>query len=135
MENINSIIISGRLTRDSEVTQTQNGGYLIKFAIANELYIGKAENYVNYFEIVKFAKSPKISEYLKKGQSVTIKGDLRQERWENEKGKQSKCVVYADKIELNGSRASGEQKQVEDKFGGTTLAGSDRAFLDEDIPF
>jgi single-strand DNA-binding protein len=101
----NTITISGNLTRDAELKYTSSGTALIKFSIANSRSIKKGDTYEDipmFFNIQKYGKAGEaLHKDLIKGRNVSITGELRQDRWQDDSGQQ-KSIIYimAEKIIL-----------------------------------
>jgi len=100
---MNTIIISGNLTRDCEVKYTNSGNTLIKFAVAvNDEF---KRDTVYFMECVKFAKeNSKIQNYLNKGQKVIVKGQMTYSDYDNKKYWSITC----SNIELIGINKSND---------------------------
>ena len=63
-----------------------------------------------------------IAERLRKGTAVLVVGQLRQQRWEDDRGgKRSKVEIVASQVRFNGAAPKGEGASVE--------------IADDDIPF
>ena len=107
---INTVALSGNLVRNPELRATNSGSYLASFAIAvNEGT--KEQQRVSYFDCVKFLgqqPSAALQNFwagLPKGQKVTVKGKLRQDRWEHDGEKRSKVEVIVDELDTLGRAA------------------------------
>lgn len=64
MADINSLVLSGRLTRDSELSYTESGMAVLRFSIANNRRMKKNDEWIDYpqyFDCVIFQKEPKVS--------------------------------------------------------------------------
>jgi single-strand DNA-binding protein len=114
MNDINKIVIIGRLTKDPEMKYTTNGTATCKFSIAvNESYKkGEVwENYVNFFDIVTWVGlAESCNKNLKKGLQVAIEGKLKQSRWVNQTDNkpQSKIEIIADSVQYLFSMAKND---------------------------
>ncbi len=103
--DINSVIIGGRIVRDPFINQvnTQNGQTsVMKFSIANQTY---KDNESSYFDCVLWGKRADILfERLKKGTSVIVEGQLKQDRWKdkNTQENRSKIVIYVSNLFFTG---------------------------------
>ena len=108
-EDINNVILVGRLTRDSELMYTNSGYPLCKFSIAVNRRRKQGEQWVdeaNFFDVNLWGKrGESLSSYLTKGQQIAIEGQLKQERWEQDGQKRSKVTVEAEQIQLLGSKS------------------------------
>lgn len=123
--SINSVSISGNITRDPVLTDTVSGSFVLKFGVAvNDRRKGKDgwEDYASFIDCVMFGKrAESISKYIHKGTKVSIQGKLNQDRW-NDKSTgeaRSKIVVYVDEIELMSRRE--EPSQTTPKYEDSSI--------------
>ena len=118
MNDVNQVVIVGRLTRDAELKYTSNGYAIGSFSIAVNRKRKNGEQWVdeaNFFDISLFGKSAEsLNQYLVKGKQVVIQGELRQDRWEQDGQSRSKVVIVASNVQLLGSSSgsSGMQQQA-----------------------
>ncbi len=138
--DINSVVLIGRVTRDAELKYTNAGTAICKFSIASNKKRKSGNDYieeVSYFDITiwgKFAES--ISQYLNKGQQVCINGELRQNRWEQDGKARSKVEIVASNLQLIGSKnnSSGNSYgQNTPQYSGSSPQGAMN--FEDDIPF
>ena len=125
--NINSVSISGNLTRDSELRSANNGTAILNFSVAvnDRRKVGEEwQDVPNYIDCVVFGpRAVSLYNLLKKGVKVAIDGKLRWSSWETKEGsKRSKLEVVVDEMEL---MSAPKQKQ----------ATPTSAAYDEDVPF
>ena len=149
--SINRVMISGNLTRNSELRQRQSGGGVLTFSVAvndrrKNAQTGEWEDYPNYLDCVLFGKrAEKLQVYLTKGKKVAVEGKLRWSSWENQNGeKRSKLEVIAEEVEFMTAReqAAGNQQQqaygapVRPMTGVVTEQPIEAGdWLDDSIPF
>lgn len=132
MNDINRVVLSGRLVKEPEIINLNNGTTVLNMSIANSQYAGTGkENYVSFYDCVIFGKRAEaLSQYLHKGQLIFVEGSLRQDRWESEGRKRSRIKIVLDNVVLTGKGKSVPEKApVEDK-----QVKSADGFVD-DIPF
>jgi len=103
--DLNRVILVGRLTRDPELKATSNGSYFCRFSLAsNRSYTKNGEQVENvgFFECVAWGKLAEIiSKYVKKGRRIGIDGTLRFSRWEGQDGQnRSKVEIYVDNFQF-----------------------------------
>ena len=85
--SINRVVISGNLTRDAELRQTQSGSSILAFGVAvndrrKNSQTGEWEDYPNYIDCTMFGpRAEKLAQYLTKGLKVAIEGKLRYSSW------------------------------------------------------
>jgi len=136
MSSLNIITISGRLTRDAELTYTNGGMAIVKMSLAvgDRKKKGEAWTDIAYFFDVKIIGKygESIAKYLVKGKQINVSGKLVQESWEKDGEKKSKILIEADFIELIGSRDGGQLQQ--DSSVRTSAQRSGDEFID-DMPF
>ncbi len=110
--SINRVIISGNLTRDPELRQTQSGISVLGFGVAvndrrKNQQTGEWEDYPNFIDCTMFGtRASSLANYLSKGTKVAIEGKLRWSQWEREGQKRSKIEVIVDELEFMSSRSS-----------------------------
>ena len=108
--SINRVVISGNLTRDSELRSTAGGVNVLGFGVAvndrrKNQQTGEWEDYPNFIDCTMFgARAESLSRYLSKGTKVAIEGKLRWSQWERDGQKRSKIEVIVDELEFMSSR-------------------------------
>ena len=150
--SINRVIISGNLTRDSELRSTASGLPVLGFGVAvndrrKNQQTGEWEDYPNFIDCTMFgARAESLSRYLSKGTKVSVEGKLRWSQWERDGQKRSKLEVIVDELEFMSSRNSDSSS-----YGGGYAApaaapapapaavppvvDASSSVYDEDIPF
>lgn len=103
--SINSVCISGFLTRDPELRHTQGGTPILGFGVAvndrRKNQAGEWEDYPNFVDCTMFGtRAEKIAPYLAKGAKVAVDGKLRYSSWERDGQKRSKLEVIVEEIEF-----------------------------------
>lgn len=120
MADINSLVLSGRLTRDSELSYTESGMAILRFSLANNRRMKKNDEWIDYpqyFDCVIFSKrAESLNEYLKKGKQVVVSGSLKYESWQdkNTGDKRSKINIFVDNLQMFSSGSNVFQMQDSD---------------------
>ena len=98
----NLVVIIGRLTRDAELRYSNAGLAISKFSVANSAYQGKdRDTYTNFFECTWFGKAAEsLNQYLRKGRQVSIVGELRQDRWEQDGNSRTAVKIIVNNLQL-----------------------------------
>lgn len=117
--SINSVSISGNVTRDPDSRVTPSGTNVLKFSVAvnerRKSKDGEWEDYASFIDCVMFGRRAEaISRYIHKGTKVSVQGKLSQDRW-NDKStgeSRSKLQVMVDEIELMSRREEPTQTQA-----------------------
>lgn len=163
--SVNKVILVGNLGRDPEVRSFQNGGKVVNLRLATsetwkDKQSGERKEKTEWHSVAIFNENlARIAEqYLKKGSTVYIEGQLETRKWQDKDGsdRYSTEVVlrnYGGTLTLLGGRgdSSGGSYGGDDSgdygggagggrggsssgggYGGGSKGGSD---LDDDIPF
>ncbi len=144
--DINVVVLVGRLTRESELKTTAGGTSVCRFSVAvnrRKKTGDKWEDEVNYFDVVLWGKSAEtLHPYLDKGRQVSIEGELRQNRWEQDGQSKSKVEIFANNVQLLASPSTGSAVSNSRPSGyqGSEApvqesAPGPESFNDSDIPF
>jgi len=106
MADINHVVLVGRLTRDAELKYTAGGQAVCKFSVAvnrRRKNGDQWEDEANYFDVVLWGRQGEsLNQYLVKGKSVGVEGELRQDRWQQDGQNRSKVEIVANNIQLLG---------------------------------
>lgn len=105
MSDLNEVVISGRLTRDSELRHTPNGTAVTDIIIAsNRIWSKDADRQeeTTFVDVTIWGKQAEsLHAYLVKGRHIMVVGRLKLNKWETEEGaKRSKLTMVAEKINL-----------------------------------
>ena len=104
--DLNCVVLIGRLTRDAALTYTSGGMAVCKFAVAVNRRRKQGEQWVDeasFFDIVLWGKSGEsLNQYLVKGKQVAVEGELYQNRWEQDGQPRSKVEIMANNVQLLG---------------------------------
>ncbi len=107
--DLNQVVVVGRLTRDAELRFTQTGTAISRMSIAVNRRKRSGDNQwadeVSYFDVVLWGKiAESLQSYLTKGKQIAVSGELRQNRWEQDGQKRSKVEIVATNVQLLGGR-------------------------------
>lgn len=134
MANINTVCISGNLTRDPETRQLSGDNSVTKLRVANNIrkkVDGTWTDVANYFDVTVWGKHGEtVQQYLSKGDGIIVLGRLEWREWQAEDGtnRQGVEIVAQDTqfLAKAGERSSGSATESQ-----TQLPTGD----DDDIPF
>lgn len=113
--SINRVIISGNLTRDPELRQTQGGTSVLQMGVAvndrrKNPTTGEWEDVANFVDCVLWGtRAERVAQYLAKGTKVAIEGRLRYRAWEQDGQRRSKLEVVVDEIEFMSRQQQPQQ--------------------------
>lgn len=137
--DINNIVIVGRLTKDPELrTAGQNSVCSLSIASGKTfMHNGEKKEKTGFFEAEAWGKLAEIiSSYAKKGRQVCIQGSLEQQTWESPDGKKNyKIKIIASSVQLIGSHGNDDSgsTQYTDPEVSRGVATSQDAPSPEDI--
>jgi len=107
MNDINQILLEGRLVRDPNAKRLESGAVVCTFSVAsNSYYYDKANAQrveKTLFMLIETWGNVAESciKYLTKGSGVRVAGSLKQSRWDGEHGvKMKRTVILADHVEF-----------------------------------
>ena len=122
--SVNKVIIIGNLGRDPEVRNFQNGGKVVNLRIATseswrDKSSGERKERTEWHSVAIFSEPlAKIAEqYLRKGSTVYIEGQLETRKWQDQSG----ADKYSTEIVLQGFNG---QLVMLDGPGGGARGGS-----------
>jgi len=156
--SVNKVILIGNLGKDPEVRRLNSGDPVVNLRIATteswrDKQSGERKEKTEWHNVVIFNEGiAKVAEqYLKKGSSVYIEGQLQTRKWTDQSGaeKYTTEVVlqkYRGELTMLGGKGEGAGKSYDDDGGGfTAKAGGKRTSdapresfsqdLDDEIPF
>ncbi len=118
MAGINKVIILGRLGRDPEVRNFQNGGKVVNLRIAtSERYKdrdGNQQERTEWHSVAIFNDrlGDVAEKYLRKGSEVYVEGQLETRKWQDQSGQDrytTEIVLrqYRGELQLIGGRGAG----------------------------
>jgi single-strand DNA-binding protein len=113
MSGVNKVILIGRLGKDPEVRNLDNGAVVANFSIAtSESYkdrtTGEKKEVTEWHNIVLWRGLAEIAQkYLRKGDMVFIEGKLRTRSWEKEGVTRYTTEVVADNMTMLSPKSGG----------------------------
>lgn len=129
---MNKVMLTGRLTKDPELSYTTSGKAVARFTLAVDRMTKKGEekqaDFINVKAFDKLAEN--ISTYTSKGKRALVDGRLHAGSYDGKDGKKVYFTeVLADRVEFidfnEAPRARHEEVAIPDDF----------AQIDEDVPF
>lgn len=115
---MNTVIISGNLTRDVEMRATASGLQVANGRLAVNNRKKNGDEWVDdpvFIDVVAFGdKAERFGQDGKKGERVYVQGRLSQSEWEKDGVKKSKIEVLSDRIEVP-NRPAGTSRTIADQ--------------------
>jgi single-strand DNA-binding protein len=119
MPELNTVIISGNLTKDPMLRQTSSGTSVANFYIASNRKFkdknGTWKEDVCYVGIVAWHQlANSCEEYLSKGSAVLVEGELQSRSWESDDGSYRSIVeIKAHKIQFLNAHSDSDSNVAE----------------------
>jgi single-strand DNA-binding protein len=145
MAGVNKVILVGRLGKDPEVRNLENGAAVANFTMAtSETYkdrvTGEKKEITDWHNIVLWRGLAEISQkYLHKGDMVYIEGKMRTRSWEKEGVTRYTTEVIADNMTMLSTQRSGSSTSSSEGGYSGTAKGQESYSADtsgtDDLPF
>lgn len=113
--SINRVFVTGNLTRDAELRDTQGGTSYLRMGVAvndrrKNPQTGKWEDVPNFVDCVMFGtRAEAIARYLTNGTKVAVDGSLRYSSWERDGQRRSKLEVAVRDVEFMSRQQQAQQ--------------------------
>lgn len=113
--SINRVFVTGNLTRDAELRDTQGGTPYLRMGVAvndrrKNPQTGQWEDVPNFVDCVMFGtRAEAIARYLTKGTKVAVDGSLRYSSWERDGQRRSKLEVAVRDVEFMSRQQQAQQ--------------------------
>jgi single-strand DNA-binding protein len=133
--SVNKVILIGNLGKDPEARTMNNGGEVISFSIAtseswNDKQSGEKRDKTEWHNIVIFNENlgRVAKQYLRKGSSVYVEGQLQTRKWTDQSGADrytTEIVLqrFRGELTLLGSRGEGGGGGGQSSGGGSSWGG------------
>ena len=111
MNDFNIVILTGRLTADPELKQTQNGVSVTSFSIAvSKSYKTQEGEEADFINVVAWRSTAEfICKYFQKGKRIGIRGELQTRKWKDQNGNNRYVTeVIAEKAQFVESKKNEE---------------------------
>ena len=139
---MNSVALTGRLTRDPEVRYSAGNSMAIaKFTLAvdRQRSAKEGEQTADFISITCFGKTAELVEkYVSKGQLIGVTGRIQTGSYEKEGRKIYTTDVIADRVEFLGTKGSGSSNSgsgYEPSAPADDVPSGFEKLTDDDIPF
>ena len=150
--SVNKVTLVGNLGRDPEIRAMQNGDKIVQLSVATsdrwkDKNSGEQRERTEWHRVVIFndALGRIAEQYLKKGSTVYLEGQLQTRKWTDQQSGQEKYTTevvlqrYKGELTLLGSRP---ENQIENQYNNTQIDQTEQisepniaSDLDDEIPF
>lgn len=144
MSGVNKVILVGRLGKDPEVRNLENGATVANFTMAtSETYkdktTGEKKEIIDWHNIVLWRGLAEIAQkYLHKGDMIYVEGKLRTRSWEKEGITRYTTEIIGDSMTMLSTRGGGGSGSSSTNEGYTPGAGDSIPAVSggsDDLPF
>jgi len=150
---VNKVTLIGNLGRDPEVRAMQNGDKIVQLNVATsdrwkDKSSGEQRERTEWHRVVIFndALGKVAEQYLKKGSTVYLEGQLQTRKWTDQQSGQEKYTTevvlqrYRGELTLLGSRSENQinnyqQNSEIDQSNQVSMSDDIASDLDDEIPF
>lgn len=118
MVNLNKVMIMGRLTKDVESVELENGSKVSKFSIATNRYYkdktsGEKKQITSYINAECWGQQGEtINQYFNSGDEIYVEGEICTQSWEKDGQKYYKTFVNVFSFQF-GAKAKPKAEQSE----------------------
>ena len=130
---MNKVILSGRVTRDAELSYIPNAGVpKLSFGLAVERNYQKDKNNkkVDFISCEMIGQhTEKLCQYVTKGKAILVEGELNIDNYEKDGERRSFTKVKVDRLEFLAGNSNNENKANANTLEFQEVGN------DEDIPF
>ncbi len=105
---MNKVILMGRLTKDPELRQSQNGISVARFTIAvNRRFAKDGQQQADFINCVAWRQTGEfIAKYFEKGSMIAVTGSIQTRTWDGNDGKKQYATeVIVDEAYFTGSKS------------------------------
>ena len=142
--SINKVILVGNLGRDPEIRSMQDGGKIVQLSIATseswkDRNSGERRERTEWHRVVIFneALGNIAEQYLRKGSTVYIEGQLQTRKWEQDGQTRYTTEVIGRDMQFLDSRAGSSTSNNYEDMNQDVSNGAmpESGITDDDIPF
>lgn len=142
MSGVNKVILVGRLGKDPEVRNLENGATVANFTMAtSETYkdktTGEKKEITDWHNIVLWRGLAEIAQkYLHKGDMIYVEGKLRTRSWEKDGVTRYTTEIIGDNMTMLSTRGGGgSSSSANEGYSGSAGASMPSGGGSDDLPF
>jgi single-strand DNA-binding protein len=129
--SVNKVILLGRVGKDPEIRNLDNGNAVANFSLAtSESYkdkkTGEKKENTEWSNIVAWGKTAEIvQKYVRKGDQIYVEGKLQTRSWEKDGVTRYTTEIVVNNLTMLGGKKTNEEPVLESQGEGTS----------DDLPF
>lgn len=137
---INNVVLVGRLTKDPDIRNTQQGTAVASFTLAvNRNFKDQNGNReADFINCVAWRKTAELlGDHVKKGQQIGVVGRIQTRSYDNQQGQKIFVTeVVVSEIQFLESKGNNNQNSKQNHTGSfDPFGGSSIEISDDDLPF
>ena len=131
---MNKVFLIGNLTKDPELSNTNNGIPVCKFTLAVSRRFGNTET--DFLPVIVWrGQAENCGKFLKKGSKAAVAGSIQTRTYDaNDGSKRYITEIVANEVQFLSTKGDGEIPPVSVPQGGNARIGGS-AVTDDDLPF
>ena len=128
---MNKVFLIGNLTKDPELSTTNNGVKFCKFTLAvSRNYSKDGKRETDFLNVVVWrAQADNCARYLKKGSKAAVSGSIQTRNYENEGRRVYVTEIAADEVQFLSTKNEDGSDELDDMDFDALRP------IDEDLPF
>lgn len=118
---MNKVVLMGRLTRDPEMRQIQQGTTVVSFTLAvDRRFAREGQQQADFISCVAWSRLAEfICKYFQKGSMIAVTGRLQSRSWDDKDGKRQYATeVIVEEAYFTGSRSETHTTGSQSAAGG-----------------
>lgn len=141
MAGVNKVIILGRVGKDPEIRNLENGTSVATFSVATsetwkDKTTGEKKEHTDWHNIVLWRGLADIAaKYVHKGDQIYIEGKMRTRSWEKDGITRYTTEIIGDQMNLLGGKPSDRSEQSSQSSGQQESAPSGGSSSIDELPF
>lgn len=130
----NKVVITGRITKDLKLKETQKGTKVCEFTLATNRPMDREKaDFINV--IVWDKQAENLCKYQKKGNLIAVFGEIRTDSYEVEGKKRYKTYVLCNQLEYLSKYEGGNQQVLDNEINAKTEVQEQFEYSEEDLPW
>ena len=134
---MNTVILMGRLTKDTELKATNSGLSVCRFTVAVDRYSKDGEDKTDFINCVAWRKTAElIDNYFSKGQRIALTGSIQTGSYTDKDGRTVYTTdVLVDKVEFCESKKNSDSVPAPTRARKPKETEDIAPDISEDLPF
>lgn len=137
---LNHVVIMGRMVRDPELRQLDNGTSVTSFSVAvDRNYVDKTTNerQADFLNVVAWRQTADfVCKYFQKGDMIALEGSLQSRKYTDKDGNNRTAIeIVASNISFCGGKNGGNANTVANNDAPATMVANAPSEDNDELPF